>query len=320
MATTKRQRSARTDRMRAALSAFSCEQTTPNPTLSDRLAAQFGRSLIPVLIEYGLTSEDPRIREGSVWTLYHKFDCPAAAQAGIRKLIEDPHPKVRWYAVWAYEKYGPKGIDALRALIRRLKDPDVSVRSHALRTIGRIGPKAARAVEPIIACIAASRSKRGSNAHLHWSICSEGAKTLGLLRAKPQKSVEMLRKLLTHRYEYARTAAMEALAEFGTSALPALDDMVKVLKQNDRYQYSAGNNIAALGKKAFPRLLDSLSEVSDLASTIRGLKTFGVERSARAILERVRNDGKISPELASRSLIALGPEAVQVAIDLSCSV
>ncbi len=318
MVRTTRRCTPRTWRIRNALNGFLVEETIGRRDNSERIEAEFGRAAIPILIADGLSSRHAKIRRGSLWTLFHKFDTPPSARRAIRGLLQDPNTKVRWYAVWAYGSYKGNAIDALSILIELLKDRDFSVREKALETIGEIGPKAARAVEPIIALVERSSARTRRGTLKHDNICHEGVKALGNIRAKPRKTVPLLRKLLDHPDSFVRCYAMEALAAFGRNAVPALEDMILILKANDARQYSAGTHIAALGERAFPALVEALTSVPELEKTIRGLKEFGEKRSAQAILERVRAGKDFSPELASEALVALGPEAVSVAVANAC--
>ncbi len=307
-------RMTKADRIRIALRSISKSPKRDTTKNAEKIAEEYGRVAIAVFINFGLTSECPRIRKGSVWALHQSFHCPRAAQKGIKKLLRDPDHHVRWHAVFAYREYGEKALDALSVLIELLQDRDSSVREFALDTIGNIGPKAARAVEPIIACMMANNFSRRKRSEDCDNIRSNGAEALGKIRAKPTKSVPMLRKLLTHRNHFVRNEALGALARFGKSALPALDEMVSLLDVPNVW-VNAGENIAALGEPAFPRLINALHQGADVDETIKGLRVFGVVRSANAILDRSAQDPRFKRRVASKTLAALGPKAVQIAVN-----
>jgi HEAT repeats len=198
--------------------------------------------LVPVLGVAAISFlERPRAQ------LEQQIERMESGNATVLELIEalnSPEHDVRWHAVQALTKLGPKASPAAPDLARALNDR--SLNWDAANSLAAIGPGAAPAVPALVEAI---QSEKG----VPSAIGGEGPSTFSSLAGK-------------------------ALARIGPAALPAL---TALLSHDDRYvRMSAVNAIGNMGpqaKSAVPALSNALNDTDPIVGKFAGLALERIE-------------------------------------------
>lgn len=198
----------------------------------------------------------------------------AAGEEYVQALIRatrDGHPYVRWGAILALGRLGPKARPALPHLIEMFQKGDRHTRSHVVQWLDSISPDDARAFQTVC------RALKDSSADVRfraWSSLAFGRWT------RLAETVPYLIPALKDSNASVRGNAGRLVARLGPAARDTAQALVPLLTDSHRYiQNIARKALLAIGKDAAPRLREALKEagparitaVTDVLAHLHGL-------------------------------------------------
>lgn len=166
----------------------------------------------------------------------------------ITRLLAEGDRRVRERAAAAFAKLGPKGTDAIPALIEMLRHAGLDVREQALVGLGGIGPEAGAAVPAILAALDDDTARR-----LEWVT----RKTLlRIVPGAPADAAAALADCALRGPYRIRGTAMDALTVAGPAGAAELARIVRETEGN-----TASHAIGLLGRMGADGV-PSLTEVA----------------------------------------------------------
>jgi HEAT repeat protein len=204
-------------------------------------------------------------------------------------------------ALWALERLGPQGREAVPSLMALLKRKDNVVVDQAVRLLGKIGPAAKEAVPTLIEALRDRKSI--------WIV-----QTLGEIGSSA--AVSTLIGLVKDPDPEFREFSVLALGEIGPGSKAAVPVLLEALKDSEGdvrlHAISALSKIKPDANAILPHFLEALKdkEPSVRGTAVISLGDMGPEAKSAvlALLDAVKKDN----DLTSRVAVALGqigPEA-----------
>lgn len=164
---------------------------------------------------------------------------PAAAGSGdadLLKALSSDDESARVAAIDALGQRGGEIEGAVAALIGQLSDDSALVRGHAAHALGAIGPSAKPAAEALAKLAFDTEA----------SVRREAIRAYRDIRPGPEVSIPLFSKLFEEADDAARIHVMDAMAEEGKAAVPAL---IKALR-SDKAAYWACLVLSEIGPDA----------------------------------------------------------------------
>jgi HEAT repeat protein len=215
---------------------------------------QIGEPALPALLPL-LNSQDKWDRRSSAWALGFMENLPESSLPSLLPLLSNVDPLVRSSTANAIATVAPPAQSALPVLMSLLQDPEPSVQISAAKAVVKLGkPEAGLAT--LIPLLSHSESEVRGNAALTLGFMKEFAPTtipalkpllkdkdtrvrlttaqsLGKL-GETETAIATLTSLLSHRNFIYRGDAAEALGSLGDAAKPAIQQLIPLLKDQER--------------------------------------------------------------------------------------
>ena len=187
--------------------------------------ANFGSQAIPNLID-ALGEESVRA-EAAV--IIARIGPPAkSAVPALIEALKDKNPKTRSEVLFALGAIGPDAVSAVPAITDSLDDPDMKVCYGACYALGKIGPVAMPAKVRLREKL--SSSDEFLSMASAWALSNIHPECA----ATAQQSVPSLIKALKEPDSMIRLHAIESLQRLGILARDAVDDLKKLLQDENR--------------------------------------------------------------------------------------
>jgi HEAT repeat protein len=196
---------------------------------------------------FGDSSAD--VRRGAAYYLLGRFDAGHQPTVeGFTRLIADDDRTIRSIALSAMPKFRPpQRIEAAPALARLLAqaDADEQQRATAARVIGELGSEARGHLPQLAEAASRDESPRVRSAAL-----------LAVSQVAPaEEAVDVFRQALADREASVRSAALQRLRSLGRDAAPAVEDLAKLLDDNDeRTRTVAAETLVRIGSPSVAAL------------------------------------------------------------------
>jgi HEAT repeat protein len=258
-------------------------------------------------LEEALENRDPRVRRSAAYALGAFGSVAAPAAAGLKKALRDKHASVRQNAAWALGRIGA-GADATTVadLCDLLDDTNALVRrdtAEALKTLSKSAKPSLfkAAAKPLLDLVkkegdeVVRKTALGALASLsgpeHVGLAPDiyplleskdpetvrnAAFVLGNMGGEPaRRALPELQKALRDTDPINQELAAACLARAGKEAIPAVDDLARVLTLSEEPKVRANCAIAlahigsaapAAAKSAVPALAEALKPVAKAAS------------------------------------------------------
>jgi HEAT repeat protein len=217
----------------AALPLTRLLQSDPSATVQRSAAAALGKmgtraagegDTITVLRK-ALGHQDPRVRQNAAWALGQIG--PSGVETAVPdllKLLKDDDAMVRRDTAQALGNGGAVARDAVHDLTSAVHDSDLLVRRYATVALGKLGS----AAEPAVPVLVGVLDDKSANAELQrealLAICQIGG-------TNAPEILPALRKALRDEDPLLREVAAGALLNLGEAAMPALPDLIPLLKE-----------------------------------------------------------------------------------------
>ena len=175
--------------------------------------------------------------------------------------------QVRWKALDALAKLGPKAEPAVPVLIKRLED-DYD-RYRAISVLGAVGPSAAPAVPALLHRLAYTLSVED---RLYRDESTEAIRiieTLAKIGPAAKEAIPLLRKALKDQVSTIRYFAAHALGEVGPTATVAISDLETLLNDHDDvglYVYPYGKDVGEATAQTLQKLKGTVNNDAALKS------------------------------------------------------
>jgi HEAT repeat protein len=257
-----------------------------------------------------------RVREASAIALGRMQDRAIGAVGALAIALKDASPGTRAAAADALRRLGPAARDALPEIQQVLQDKtaDRATRVQCALAVGRIGAPEALAALPALKEVLA-------DAKAPVEVRKAAAEALGQVGKDAAPAAEILGQVLTTagtdrdvRREAA--AALDAIGPDGKAALP---DLIKALKDEDKFvRCHSMHAIGRYGKELGPSTKDAVEALlrclddSVLDVRVAAIETFGtlgadgLGNDVKAVTDRLtdatRDSQKVVSEAAAASL------------------
>jgi len=153
------------------------------------------------------------IAAGVVWgMLFAAGNATAAEGTDLLEAVNSGEAQARIAAIDQLGEEGAEIEGAVAALVAQLDDESPEIRAHAARALGEIGPPAKEAAEPLAQLIF------GENAMVR----REATRAYRDIRPGPEVSIPLFARLFEEAEPEVRVHVMDALAEAGKAAVPAM--------------------------------------------------------------------------------------------------
>lgn len=196
----------------------------------------------------------------------------------------------------AFYRITPKAKDAVPALLRWLSHRHKHYRHVATRTLGLLGPVAAAATDELVKLLDdADSSVRGE--------ALESLENIGV----PSAAVGKITSRVLDSDRFVQRSAIDALAQVGTAAVPAVPQLIAALDDEQLVGHAA-NTLAAIGPKAeaavppLARILASHECVDYRCAAATALGRIGTEQATEAIRNAL-NDRRKEVRGAARAAL-----------------
>jgi len=175
--------------------------------------------------------------------------------AYIRDLSHSDY-HVRWKALEALGKLGPKAEPAVPALIKALESGYDLPR--VISVLGVMGPLAAPAVPALLHRLASALSIKDKQSRGDESIAASGIiETLAKIGSPAKEAVPLLRQALRDKDSIIRYFAAHALGEMGPAATVTIPDVETLLTDHDYvglYVYPYGKDVGEAAAQTLQKL------------------------------------------------------------------
>jgi HEAT repeat protein len=192
-------------------------------------------------------------------------------------------------------------------LIEMLRHPDRIIRLTSAQKLSILGSykDISAAVEPLIDLL------KDEDQELRM----RAAMALGRIRAQPEKVMPALVKALNNNDNRdVRRSIANAISEFGSEAISAVDPLIKMLKNTDwEYREDAALTLGTIGpeaRAAVPELIKALNNKNEKNWKVRRMAAISLgkisedEKSVKALIKALWNDDHA--EVRSNAAMALG--------------
>jgi HEAT repeat protein len=259
-----------------------------------------------VLIAALRTDKAGRVRAAAARSLGQLEGEARDAVGVLAGALKDKHADTRTAAADALRRVGDRGAEeALPELQQALRDKNLEplTRVHVARAMGRIGAKALPALPALKEVLGDAKAPP--------DVRKAAAESLGQFGKDAADAATLLGNTLTGKGAdlELRRAAAAALDQFGADARPALADLKKALRDDDKYvrclaMHTLGQMGSELGDERRDVVTALLRCLDDNILEVRlaALETFGMlgaeglGEDARAVADRLgdtsRNDGQ----------------------------
>lgn len=269
---------------------------------------------VPVLIA-AMRDKNEVVRQFAVWLLSKLGPAQATMViAEVKKALKDENRFVRASAVHSLgqlRSFSPK--ETMQALISALADQDLYVRSTTATVLGSIGPPAEDAIDELLAAWQDPV----------WLVRVTVLRALGKIGrgAAASKVLEVLKMGLREENPALRMAAIDALGDLGIDAENAVEDLLALTKDSDRYVGSAAmftlGRIAHAGVNEAKLALESqlqspISATRSLAANVFWQRGVPVKNAVPVLLKLLSDDLAETRHGAARSLGGLRPPTSDV--------
>jgi HEAT repeat protein len=228
----------------------------------------------------------------------------APALPALLAALESKNEDLRLNSAIVLGKIGKASVAPLAEL---LDTGDKDVRFYAIWALGWVGPEA-RDVAPTLIKAMADKDD---------NIRRKAAYSLGRIAASPAKTIAVLLAAFKDGNEDVRQAASDALAKFGTEAVPGL--ITALTKGDARVRNQAALAVAEMGadaRDAAPMLRELLlgKDNSNRHSYSHALAKLG-KTGVPALIEAFKDDRSDVQQAAMQSLQEVGADAVPALVD-----
>lgn len=198
-----------------------------------------------------LHSDNSAVRAGAAYLLAQLGGQAKSALPDLLDLVQDSHPRVRWYALDALAAMGPAASEAVNKIAPLLDHPDRLTRRRALLVLARIGPKAKGLLAKV-----QRLAKEDSDPSVR-EMAELAARQLNLealVDQAAQQASEDLQPLIQRLRAgdaYEMASAARALAQLGPKAADALPALALALYHEDKWvREAAVQAMGAIGSAA----------------------------------------------------------------------
>lgn len=211
---------------------------------------EIGSSGVETLLP-ALRSEKVHVRAGAAYVFSRLGGQAKPALAELANLLQDPHCRVRWYALDALAGIGPAASTVLEKISPLLEHPDRLTRRRCLLLLARLGPKA-KDLLPQVQKLA--KEEPDISVRQMAELAARQLNLEKLVQQAAQEASEDLQPLIQriaggNPYEVA--AAARALTQLGPKAAQALPALALALYHPDKWvREAAAQAMGAIGREA----------------------------------------------------------------------
>ena len=195
-------------------------------------------------------------------TIGIKFANAEAQTAGITselnsyiRDLSDSNYQIRWKALEALAKLGPKAAPAVPTLIDRLEEKDDHYR--AIDVLGAIGPAAVPAVPALLRHLEHDLSVKDKLYKDESTNATGIIETLAEIGPTAKEAIPLLQQALKDENSTIRYFAAYALGEMGSAATVAIPDLKNLLIDHDyvgSYDYPYGKDVSEAAAQTLHQL------------------------------------------------------------------